>query len=169
MKTSIMYGFRKLNFMHCPPLSSHPRAHTLTQMHSFSHSLSLSHYGEHIHFFRPHKCGSSLSLSKYRHTYNHGERKWNPIEPQFIMFYIYWPMLSFHRVKMSVHTFIFSFYRILLFIFPYIRPTSLIGSKRYLTRITKRLWVRIPVPDTGWIIFTLIYCKKLNCLFEVWK
>ena len=122
MKTSIMYGFRKLNFMHCPPLSSHPRAHTLTQMHSFSHSLSLSHYGEHIHFFRPHKCGSSLSLSKYRHTYNHGERKWNPIEPQFIMFYIYWPMLSFHRVKMSVHTFIFSFYRILLFIFPYIRP-----------------------------------------------
>ena len=145
MKTSIMYGFRKLNFMHCPPLSSHPRAHTLTQMHSFSHSLSLSHYGEHIHFFRPHKCGSSLSLSKYRHTYNHGERKWNPIEPQFIMFYIYWPMLSFHRVKMSVHTFIFSFYRILLFIFPYIRPTSLIGSKRYLTRITKRLWVRIPV------------------------
>ena len=30
----------------------------------------------------------------------------------------------------------------------------------------ERLWVPIPMPYTGWTFFTLICCKKMDCLFK---
>ena len=38
---------------------------------------------------------------------------------------------------------------------------ALVYSLREETRI-KRLWVRIPVPETGWTFFTFICCKNCN-------
>ena len=43
------------------------------------------------------------------------------------------------------------------------RAGALVGYGRRLT--FKRLWVRIPVPDTGWTFFPIYCCKNCNvCL-----